>query len=357
MWHRLQSVIRLPMTALTPKVGATHLSPQPQVINKSKRTIHKLLAASVSTVICLSIVGGMDFYLHHRHGINLRGYRGSILGRKQPGEKRVAVLGGSTAWGYGLAAGQDFPAQLQTLLAKEQTTAGPAIKIVNLGFNNEGSYSFTYTLNDYNYLDYDAVLLYSGYNDLGELSNPGRHNVQVFRHRSPVFNWTGYLPLLPTMTVDKWERWRQPRPDQQVVFDPAGSKRAETASELEKRVGQLTAAGPQITAAPAGQCPAEWQFYCDHIYEAVDMALKRDRRVLIVGEPYISDRHIAQQAALEDMLRSRFSGQPGVRYLNLGRTVDLRDKSLCWDGMHLTEEGNRRVAAALTQPILDLLHH
>src|SRR5262249_3812782 len=113
--------------------------------------------------------------------------------------------------------------------------------------------------------------------------------------------------------------------------------------------------GPQITPAPPGQCPAEWDFYCDHIYAAADAALQRGKRVLIVGEPYISDKHIAQQTALDSMLRSRFAGQSSLRYLSLRREVKLRDKSLCWDGMHLTAEGNRRIAAALAQPVLDLL--
>ena len=42
----------------------------------------------------------------------------------------------------------------------------PPINVLNLGFNNEGAYSFKYTLKDYDYLDYDEVVLYSGYNDL-----------------------------------------------------------------------------------------------------------------------------------------------------------------------------------------------
>jgi lysophospholipase L1-like esterase len=42
---------------------------------------------------------------------------------------------------------------------------------------------------------------------------------------------------------------------------------------------------------------------------------------------------------------------------NLGPAIDLRDKSLCWDGMHLTEEGNRRIALALSQPVVDLLQN
>jgi lysophospholipase L1-like esterase len=66
-------------------------------------------------------------------------------------------------------------------------------------------------------------------------------------------------------------------------------------------------------------------------------------------------RRTSQQRALEGMLNKRFEGQTNLRYLNLGRTVDLGDRSLCWDGMHLTEEGNRRIADALIQPVLDLL--
>lgn len=85
-----------------------------------------------------------------------------------------------------------------------------------------------------------------------------------------------------------------------------------------------------------------------------DAALRRGKRVLIVTEPYISDKHVEQQRALEGMLTKRFAGQADFRYLNLGRTVDLRDESLCWDGMHLTEEGNRRIAQALAQPVVEM---
>jgi lysophospholipase L1-like esterase len=57
------------------------------------------------------------------------------------------------------------------------------------------------------------------------------------------------------------------------------------------------------------------------------------------------------------MIQMRFPHQRHLRYLNLGRTVDLRDKSLCWDGLHLTAEGNRRIAGALRQPVFDLLQN
>lgn len=310
----------------------------------------------MSTVISVSALLGVDLYLHHKHGVNLWGYRGPAVGKKQPGEQRIAVLGGSTTWGFGLSAGQDFPGQLQHRFTdRARTEGGPPINVLNLGFNNEGAYSFKYTLRDYDYLDYDLVLFYSGYNDLLE------QNLFVFRHRSPVFGWTGYLPLLPALTVDKITEWRSRRANgnKPVVFAPPTSDESERGEQksnsLEKSLGQLTESARPDMAASQGDCPAEWQFYCQQIYEATDSALRQGKRVLIVTEPYVSDKHVEQQRALEGMLTKRFAGQPNFRYLNLGRTVDLRDHSLCWDGLHLTEEGNRRIAQALTQPLLEML--
>ena len=309
--------------------------------------------AFVSTIFCTSILFGADYYLHRKHGINFSGYRGTALGRKQPGEQRVAILGGSTTWGFGLRVGQDFPAQLQSQLDQSQAPATSSIKVLNLGSNGDGAYSFKYTLKDYDYLQSDAVVIYSGYNDL---SGP---NFYVFRHRSPVFGWTGYLPLLPELTMDKLSVWKQQWTgrNEKVVFQPPELSQ-NPPEALPKQLGTAPNSNQEKaeTSTPV-TVPAEWQFYCDQVYEAAQMALQNGKRVLIVTEPYISDQHVAQQKSLQTMLQLRFLQQPHLRYLNLGGVVDLRDKSLCWDGMHLTQEGNRRIAAAMTQPVLDLLRN
>ncbi|HMG76252.1 MAG TPA: SGNH/GDSL hydrolase family protein [Pyrinomonadaceae bacterium] len=334
----------------TPVVSAA-ASPK----GRPRRIALKAATTVVSTAVVVSVLLGADLYLHRKHGINLWGYRGPAVGQKQPGEKRIVVLGGSTAWGFGLSVGQDFPSQLQQRLAKRsQPPGGPSIKVLNLAFNNEGAYSFKYTLKDYDYLDYDAVVLYSGYNDTSE-------NRLVFRHRSPVFIWTGYLPLLPTLTMDRISAWRR-RPGKEsepIVFAPPGRNDSETSKQrsksLQKQLGPLTDSGQTAATISEGACPAEWQFYCQQIYDVTDSALKHGKRVLVVTEPYISDKHVEQQRALEAMLKQRFEGQAHLRYLNLGRAVDLQDRALCWDGMHLTEEGNRRIAEALIQPVLEIL--
>jgi lysophospholipase L1-like esterase len=320
---------------------------------KLKRIALKTATTIISTVLAVSPLLGVDLYLHHKHGVNLWGYRGPAVGQKRPGEKRIAVLGGSTTWGFGLSAGQAFPAQLQSRFAA-RPEGGPPINVLNLGFNNEGAYSFKYTLKDYEYLDYDEVVLYSGYNDLN-----GENQI-VLRHGSPIFLWTGYFPLLPALTADKIRVWknRLTNGSRPVVFTPP-AKDSEVGEQspgsLQKQLGSLTDSGRSETGLSQATCPLEWRVYCQEISDVTDLEIKRGKRVLVVTEPYISDKHVEQQRALEGMLSRRFAGQANFRYLNLGRAVDLRDHSLCWDGMHLTEEGNRRIAAALIQPVLEML--
>src|SRR5438552_2361466 len=309
-----------------PKPMTTTLSGQTPVVSAAisfrarlRRIVPKAAATVVSTVVMVSLLLGADLYLHRKHGINVWGYRGPAVGQKQPGEKRIAVLGGSTAWGFGLSAGQDFPGRLQQMFAERaRTEEGPPINVLNLSFNDEGAYSFKYTLKDYDYLDFDAVLLYSGYNDLGE-------NRMVFRHSSPVFIWTGYLPLLPSLTIAKITSWksRLTKGTEPVVFAPPGRNNSETSKQtsraLQRQLGSLTDSG-QSDAKPAdGTCPVEWQFYCQQIYDVANLALSRGKRVLVVSEPYISDKHVEQQRVLEAMLNKRFEGVAHFRYLNLGR--------------------------------------
>ena len=319
---------------------------------RKKQIVFKLLTTLISSSVCVLAFVGADLYLHYKHGINLRGYRGPSVGRKQAGEKRIAILGGSTTWGFGLKAGQDFPAQLERMLAGRYDVSHPApINVLNLGFNNEGAYSFKFTLRDYAYLEPDVVVLYSGYNDVKDLENK-----IIFRHRSPVFLWTGFLPLLPSLTLDKLTVWKRELTgsDERTIFEPPDVRKIKDGDELRKQVGSLTQKGT-TTAATNATCATEWNFYCEQISETVSAALKDGKRVLVVTEPYISDKHVAQQAAIANMLSVRFAENPNVQYLNLGTAVDLRDATLCWDGMHLTEEGNRRIAAALVQPVRELL--
>ena len=231
------------------------------------------------------------------------------------------------------------------------TKNGDPVKIINLGFNNEGAYSFTNTLADYEYLDFDEVVLYSGYNDLSKT----KINKLNFRHRSPIFTATGYLPLLPALTLEKLSGWKRSlmHENDGIVFTPRVDE--QRLADIREKLKALGAAPGEQDQGTSATCLPQNQFYCERIVLATTAALEKGKSVLIVGEPYINEAHIFQQNDLHRMLTVRFAQEPRVRYLDLGSTVDLRDANLCWDGMHLTAEGNRRIAAALSEPVRAML--
>jgi hypothetical protein len=130
--------------------------------------VFTLVAMTGSFALLLAAMFGADLYAHHRversAGLNRHGYRGPVAGRKQPGEVRVVMLGG-TVFGFDLEVEDTLPAQFERAVA----AVAPRVRIVNLGFNGEGAVTFVPTLRSYDYLDYDIVCLYEGDNDLRRL--------------------------------------------------------------------------------------------------------------------------------------------------------------------------------------------
>jgi len=324
-----------------------------------RRLAFALAAVALSTAGTVAFVAGLDLYMHHRYarsgGYNIWGYRGDAIGARPSDERRVEMLGGSVAFGYGVDVDETIPANLQRFL--NRAAGGARRVVVNLGWNSEGAYSFQYTLKDYAYLHSDVAILYSGYNDLLNFNN------QVFRHQSAVFRTTGYLPILPVIPLTAWLRLGSlgSQDTNKVVFTPKltdkyATEAADTAlrisQALERQLGKL--APEDIGAAPTGT-PADWQYYLQAVRAAVTVALGQGKQVVVVTEPYISDRHVEQQGAVAAMLREEFGSERRVHYLNAGRTVDLHDRVLCYDGMHLTAAGNRVVAEWLAPRIAEVL--
>lgn len=320
-------------------------------------------AIVLSTTGTIASVAGLDLYMHHRYarggGYNIWGYRGDALGRKQIGERRIEMLGGSVTFGYGVAADETISAYLQAALNRG-AAAGRSLQVVvsNLGWNSEGAYSFQYTLKDYEYLRSDVAIFYSGYNDLG-------YNNQVFRRESAVFRLTGYLPILPIIPVGSWLRLQNlPTKDAgKVVFVPRLSDQYATeaadaalrmSQALERQLGRLVPG--EIGGAAKGPQPANWQYYLQSLRSAITTALAQGQQVLVVTEPWISQTHVDQQEAVADMVRTEFGRDPRVRYRNAGLTIDLHDRAMCWDGMHLTAAGNKFVAEWLAPDIEEILH-
>lgn len=312
--------------------------------------------------VCLS-VGLMtvaffaaDTYAHRKFdnviAMNREGYRGPVVPHHHPGDKRVVVLGGSTAFCYGVAWWDSWPAQLQGRLAH--------VSVVNLGYNAEGAAAMRPTLEDYAYLKPDLAILYEGYNDLGGENGLGVPNTQVYRRQSPLFHWTGYYAILPLVLHEKFlalssgGQLDAAYKGEKVVFHPGAAASAE--------IGVLKASDVAVTYAtgyltrPADVHPEQVPAvaaYLAHIDAAVQWALAQHMAVLAVGQPTLTPTHIRQQAALQAMIAAYHN--PRVQYVNLGAVLRVKDPAMSPDGMHLTVAGNRLVAGALADPVRQML--
>lgn len=346
-------------------------------VSRTRRFVYAIVAIAIALAVSVVALLAVDVYLHHKFersaGFNVWGYRGPVAGRKKADEYRVVMLGGSTTYGYGTRSDEAIPAVLDRNLAGR--TVGPfhRFSVINLAYNNEGAYSFKFTLNDYLYLKYDLVCLYEGYNDL--MGDPKAPNLAVFRHDSPVFRLTGYMPIFPLVFKEKAAAMLTGSASSmylnppKTVFTPGLATKAaaevlrgaaQVGESLEQQLGRVTAEPQRHIDDPwSTGCKSPWQEYCRSTIEAVDFALEHGAQVLVGTQPYgvgpnYRKRHTEQQAEMAGMLQRRYGGNRRVRYVNLGDTIDLSDPHWSFDRMHLTAAGNARAAAAFVQPVLDM---
>jgi lysophospholipase L1-like esterase len=310
-----------------------------------RRIAFALAAAMMAVALASALLLAADIWAHRRAertaGVNRLGYRGPVVDTRRADAWRAVMLGGSTVFGYGLLAGESLPAQLEQVLREK----GTASSVVNLGFNSEGAYAFAATLRDYASLRPELVILYEGYNDL----LPESPNRLQARHQSIIFRWTGYFPILPMVLRDKADGLGGGDSGPKVVFGAA----AGALEALSREIGRLTPGESSAPIVDATAAVEKWRFYCDGVTSAVRVARQAGADAMVVTQPYISDRHIEQQRALRAAL-TQFASDPHVAYFDGGRVIDLHDGQLAFDGMHLTPQGNRRMAEALAPVVLRL---
>lgn len=259
-----------------------------QQTGKWKLVIFSLVAVLLSSVCSVGAIFVIDLYLHKRFGsdgwLNIWGYGGPVVKRKQPGEQRIVVLGGSTAFGYGVRQDESFPAYLERQINERlHRSDHKSVSVVNLAYNNEGAYSFKYTLQDYRYLNYDIVILCEGYNDLG-------YNTSVFRHQSPIFKLTGYLPIFPWIFRQKAIAIRYGGDldaaygRKKTTFKPnlAGratatvlEQAASISRSLEHQLGRLTSKPEQEVVSTTKGCYEPWIHYCQGVAAAINYSLSQ----------------------------------------------------------------------------------
>jgi hypothetical protein len=348
------------------------------LLSRRKKIVFGLVAMSLAFIAMAGLLLVADLVVHARAeksaGLNRYGYRGPVVGRKQTGELRIVMLGGSTVFGYGVAWNESIPAFLETKL---EARLNRPVTVINLGFNNEGAYAFRPNLEDFEYLDYDLVVLYEGYNDLSGDEGPNR---SVYRRDSAIYRATGYYPILPLYLEEKaralrfgsvnaaYEDLQRKDGDKgQVVFRPGLAQRTsaaalEAVSSMTRALdGQLektaTAPPPAGTAASALGCSFPYVAYCDSVAAAVRFGRERRKGVVVGSQPHLpgarsNELHVKQREMLTAMIGRVFGADPQVVRVDLSQLLDLTNVEFTFDGMHLKPEANAVVAGALVEPVL-----
>lgn len=349
-------------------------------LSRRKKIVFALAAVTLSFAGMLLALLAADLLLHRRAersaGLNRYGYRGPVTPAKEDGELRVVMLGGSTVFGYGVSWNESIPFVLE---AKLRERLGRPVRVVNLGFNNEGAYAFVPNLEDFAYLDYDVVVLYEGYNDLAGDEGVNR---AVYRRDSAVYRLTGYYPILPLYLDEKvkmlrygenldaaYEHQREEERGRNstVVFRPNLAQRTSAGalaaiSAMTKALdGQLADTGRSYkglteTESPLG-CKHPHVTYCDSMAAAIRYARGRGKAVVVVSQPRLHgarsyDAHTSQHAMLGGLISRTFGGDPKVVWADLSNLLDLRNPNITFDGMHLNPEANATVATALVDPVV-----
>lgn len=348
-------------------------------LSRSKKLGFALVTIAISLIGVVGVLLAADLAVHRRAersaGLNRYGYRGPVIGSKQPGELRVAMLGGSTVFGYGVAWQESIPAFLEAELRRRLNRP---VSVVNLGYNNEGAYAFVPNLQDFEYLDYDIIVLYEGYNDLSGDAAP---NHLVFRRNSVIFRHTGYFPILPLYLEEKAMTLRHGNTNAayeaagnasagQTVFRPGLAQRtsagafsaiAAMARALDGQFVNARPSPPSVSATDSTLgCADPWVAYCESVAAAIRFGVGRGNAVLVASQPRLVGRlareqHAGQQAAVAGMVQRTFANDPRVVRVDLSNVVDLTDPNVTFDAMHLNPQSNAVVAQALVEPLLALI--
>lgn len=346
-------------------------------MTRRRKWVFAAITTSLAVAVTAMFLIAVDVYLHHRvqnlGGVNVWGYRGPTIGAKRGNETRIVVLGGSTAFGYGLPWTEAFPYQLQEAL-KTRAKGEHVYTVINLGAPGQGAFGFLFDLRDYAYLNYDCAILYEGYNDLGSTDLPEAvpprtiQNRLLWRRQSPVYRLTGYFPVLPLVFREKAMALRaggdlDAAYRGRVVFKPGLATRA-TAATLQEAAQIAETLGRSLDRVTGPPSPAAlearpfdtvtWRAYTESVLDAVREARAHRSSVIVVTQPYASAAHMTQQHALAAALRSTFGDDAGVRYVNLGAALNIRDRDVAYDGLHLRASANQVVANRLIEPVLNL---
>jgi hypothetical protein len=310
------------------------------------RIVTALAIEAVMLAASLGVVA--DLAAHRRverlGGVNIWNYRGPVAHRKQPNEIRLAFVGGTRAFSWGVAASETVSSSVawQVRLATD-VPGRPSRPIVPINLARLGALPASYaaTIDRHAYLSADVICLYD---DLGVAG------ATTADRASAVYDWTGYMPALPLVLREKgaiWQRSASPWLNRAgAVTTSIGSMAGAIDRSLAGAVDPpLTPASPQD----------ESHAYAEHMLAAIEAAHRHARGVVVVLAPVETSQQVRNWLAIAGAMSHR-PAPPWLRIVDLSSVLELYDDALRLDGWNFGAGGIAIAAEAIAPAVLALVN-
>jgi hypothetical protein len=293
-------------------------------------------------------------------GVNEWGYRGPIARQRRPFEIRVAIVGGTRAFGWGVPASA-LPAELSRVTMLTTDRPGNDLRpivVVNLGRMGALPDDYPAIIEHFKYLQPDYICLFD------DLAVAGGSPITGTAGTSGIYQLTGYAPALPLVFREKGMAWRLG--DVRLGYARAASAQAAAQSIARRAAGStLEAVGQTLAAADQrlasfvsrGQTRSGNQAgYADAMVAAVEAAHRHARGVIVVTSPADTAGQAANLLALQARLDARIGSPAWMRRVNLAEDAALsRDPGLRLDGWNYSSAGVAAVAGRIVPALLSLI--
>jgi hypothetical protein len=293
-------------------------------------------------------------------GVNEWGYRGPVARQRQPHEIRIAMVGGTRAFGWGVPASA-LPGELGRVTMLTTDRPGGDLRpivVINLGRMGALPDAYPEIIEHFAYLQPDYICLYD---DLGV---PGGSPVTGTDGTSGIYQLTGYAPALPLVLREKGMAWRVG--DVERGYGAAGPNRDSTPSVFRRAagtalqsVGRTLAAADQAIASQVSRSRTSSHHqvgYADAMIAAIESAHRHAHGVVVVLSPPETAKQAANLLAVQTALEARTGSTPWLRRVNLGDDAGLSgDRGLRLDGWNYSSAGVAEVAKAIVPALVSLI--
>jgi hypothetical protein len=284
-------------------------------------------AAALATVT-------LDLWAHRRveqlGGVNVWGYRGSVMPQKRRDEVRIAFVGGDLAFGWGQPAGGTLASEVRRLVMLVTDRPGrPLHPITAVNISAQGLTAGEYGgwIGRFAYLRPDVVCI---------VADPPAYESWRMRpvpdRASGVFARFGYAPILPLVLQEKG---------------------AVARSRVVSGIGSALAAADHALApgAPPGARPP----YAVGLEADVQAGLRTGASVVLVLPPYYAADERADHDAVATMIPARFAADRRLRVIDLGDEPDIHDAALRLNDLDWAASGIARASRSIAPPVTQLV--